>query len=102
MPSSVLDYPFLWKHLAATDQTLAAPGTLHSITINSPDPAAGCTITLYDSAAGVTADIVAIIAMDSALFVVPQTLFYDVELANGLYIEFSAGFTLGDITIAYR
>jgi hypothetical protein len=102
MPSSVLDYPFLWKHLTATDQTLTAPGTLHTITINRPDPAGACTITLYDSAAGATADIIAIIAMDSALFVVPETLFYDAELANGLYVEFSAGFTLGDITIAYR
>jgi len=102
MPSSVLDFPFLWKHLAATDQTTTSPGILHTVTINSPDPAGACTITLYDSAAGVTADIIAVIAMDAALFVIPQTLVYDVVLENGLYILFSAGFTVGDITVAYR
>ena len=101
MPNTRTDYPYLWKHLAATDQTLTRRGTLHSVTINSPDPAAACTVTLYDSAAGVTADVIAIIAMDSALFVVPSTLIYDGVLENGLYVAFSAGFTLGDITLSY-
>ena len=102
MPNPILDYGYKWKHLTATDQTSIVQGILHSVTINRPDPAGGCTITLYDSAAGATADIIAIIAMDSALFVVPVTLIYDTQLDHGLYVAFSAGFTLGDITISYR
>jgi len=102
MPSSVLEFPFNWTHLTATNQVSTAKGTLHSITINRPDPEDDCTVTLYDSADGVTADIIAIIAMDSDLFVVPVTLTYDAELTNGLYVAFSAGFTLGDITVSWR
>ena len=102
MPNPILDYGYKWKHLTATDQISVVEGILHSVTINRPDPAAGCTITLYDSAAGASADIIAILAMDSALFVVPQTLIFDAELEHGLYVAFSAGFTLGDITVSYR
>ena len=102
MPSSVLDRPFTSSHLTATTQVSTVQGTLHSVTINRPDPAAGCTVTLYDSADGATADIIAIIAMDSVIFVIPNTLTYDIEFENGLYIEFSAGFTLGDITVSWR
>ena len=103
MPSSVLEFPFGYTHLTETTQVSTAKGTLHSLTINRPDPAAGANITLYDSAAGADVDsILAIVAMDSALFVVPVTLTYDIEFENGLYVEFSAGFTLGDITLGWR
>ena len=101
MPNPILEFGFNWQHVTGTIQVSARPGILHSITINRPDPAAGCTVTLYDSAAGVTADIIAIIAMDSALFVIPTCLLYDAKLTNGLYVAFSAGFTLGDISVSF-
>jgi hypothetical protein len=103
MPSSVLDRPFDSKYLAATEQVTTARGTLHTVTINRGDPQAMANITLYDSADGDDADhIVAVIIMDTSVFVVPVTLVYDVELENGLYVEFSAGFTVGNITVSYR
>lgn len=105
MPSSVLDFPYLWKHLIDTDQVSSARGTLHSVTINRPDVGGGALITLYDvDDAGdiAPANMIANITMDDAFYVVPTTLIYDVELDNGLYILFSAGMTTGDITIAYR
>jgi hypothetical protein len=102
MPDSVLDRPFESKYLAATDQVTTARGILHTVTINRGDPQAMAHITLYDSAAGATADIIAVIVMDTSVFVVPVTLVYDVELENGLYVEFSAGFTVGNITVSYR
>jgi len=101
MPSPVLEFGYNWEHLTASAQVSTIGGILHSITINRPDPAAGCTVTIYDSAAGATADIMAIIVMDSALFVVPTCLIMDAKFDNGLYVEFSAGFTIGDITVSY-
>jgi len=101
MGNPVVEFGFNWLHLTASFQVSVRPGILHSVTINRPDPAAGCTVTLYDSAAGATADIIAIIAMDSALFVIPNCLIYDAKLENGLYVEFSAGFTIGDISVSF-
>ena len=101
MANPVTDFGYNWQHITGTTQVSVRPGILHSITINRPDPAAGCTITLYDSAAGITADIIAIIAMDSALFVIPTHLVMDAKLNNGLHVVFSAGFTLGDITVSF-
>jgi hypothetical protein len=103
MPSSVLDYPFRWKHLAATNQVTIAPGVLHTVTINRADNDAGAIITIYDSAAGVDANnIIAIICLDKAVYVIPATLAYDCELQNGLYVAFAAGMAEADITISYR
>lgn len=102
MPSSVLEYPFGYTHLPhVSTQVSIAPGTLHTVTINKPDPAAGAIATLYDSAVGVTADIIAIIDMDRADYVIPMTLIYDINFVHGLYVAFS-GQTLGDITIGWR
>ena len=103
MPSSVLEYPFDWTHVTESTQIATVQGTLHTITINRPDPLADTTITLYDSADGADADnIIAVIGMDEAIFVVPNTLVYDVEFSYGLYVEFSAGFTVGNITVSWR
>lgn len=101
MPFSPTERPFAWKHLTATDQVASTPGVLHTITINRPDPAAASTITVYDGI-GVTADIIAIIVVDSALFVIPTTLVYDCGYATGLYVAFSGGITLADITVSYN
>jgi len=73
---------------------------LHTITINRPDPLAASTVTVYDGI-GVTANIIGIIVMDSAIFVVPTTLTYDCGYLTGLYLAFSAGVTLADITVSY-
>jgi len=102
MANPIIEYGFRWTHLITTAQVSTSRGILHSITINRPDPHAGGVVTVYDSAAGVTADIIAIIAMDSALFVVPATLIYDAEFLNGLYIAFDAATTLGDITVSWK
>lgn len=101
MANPIIDFGYNWLHLAGTSQVSIRPGILHSVTINRPDPAGACVVTLYDSAAGATADIIAIIAMDAALYVIPTGLIYDAKLDNGLYVEFSAGFTLGDITVSF-
>ena len=102
MPNPVLEFGYSWRHLTVTTQVSTAKGILHTVTINRPDALAGCTVTIYDSAAGATADILAIIAMDSALFVIPNTLMYDAKFENGLYVEFSAGvWATGDITVSY-
>ena len=105
MPWSPTAYPFLGQYLDASAQVVARACHLESVTINQPDPAAGCTITLHDVAdAGdiAPANIIARIAMDSALFVIPTTLMYDAELSNGLYVLFSAGFSVGNVTVSYR
>lgn len=101
MPFSPIERPFSWKHLATTNQVSSIPGMLHTITINRPDAHAACILTVYDGI-GVTTDIIAIIALDSALFVIPTTLVYDVGYLTGLYVEFDAGATTADITISYK
>ena len=101
MPWQPLDRPYLWQHLTATTQMDSKPRILNAITINRPDPAAGCTVTVYDGI-GVTATIIAIIVLDSALFVIPTTLTYDAGYTTGLYMAFSAGITLADLTVSYR
>jgi len=101
MANPITEFGFSWLHLTASNQVATSSGILHSVTINRPDPAAGCTVTLYDSAAGVSADIIAILAMDAALYVIPTVLIYDAKLNNGLYVAFSAGFTLGDISVSF-
>ena len=103
MPSSVLDYPFDYVHVTEDTQIATSNGTLHTITINRGDAEAGAIVTVYDSAdAGATGDVIAIIAMDTAVYVIPQTLTYDVKLVYGLYIDFFAGMTTGDLTVSYR
>ena len=103
MPSSILEHPFLWTHLAESTQVLTTRGTLHTITINRGDAHAAGIVTVYDSNDGVDADnIIANIIMDTAVFVIPQTLIYDVEFVNGLYFEFDANFTTADLTVSYR
>jgi len=103
MPSSVLDYPFLYAHLTESTQLTTAKGTLHTVTINRGDPHAGGIITVYDSNDGVDADnILANIIMDTAVFIIPQTLAYDINYIYGLYFEFDAEFTTADITVSYR
>jgi hypothetical protein len=73
---------------------------LHTITINRPDTTASAIITVYDGI-GVTANIISIVAMDAALFVIPTTLVYDVGYLVGLYITFSNAVT-ADITVSYE
>ena len=103
MPSSVLDYPFLYAHLTESTQLTTAKGTLHTVTINRGDAHAAGVITIYDSADGVDADnIIAILIMDTAVFVIPQTLIYDINYVNGLYLDFDEDFTTADITVSYR
>lgn len=100
MPYSPIDRPFDWKHLTATNQVKSGPGVLHTITVNRGDPAGGAIATIYDGI-GVTANIIAIIILDTAVFVVPTTLTFDCGFLAGLYITFSA-VTLADITVSYK
>jgi hypothetical protein len=105
MPYSVLERPFLWKHLIATNQVVTVPGTLHAITINRPDVGANALISVYDVAAAgdiLPANMISNITMDDAFFVIPTTLIYDVGFVSGLYILFSAGITTADITVSYK
>jgi len=101
MPFSPIERPFDWKHLTATNQVKSGPGMLHTITLNRGDVTAGATVTVYDGV-GVTANIIAIIVVDTALFVIPATLQFDTGFLTGLYIAFSAGITTGDITVSYK
>ena len=96
-----LDRPFDWYHVVATAQIKTGAGMLHTITINRGDPAGGRFITIYDGV-GVTADIIAIIALDTALFVIPQTLTYNCGFLTGLYVAFDGAVTLADLTISYK
>ena len=100
MPFTPIERPFDWQHLTETTQVDSKPGILHTITINRPDTTDGAIITVYDGI-GVTADIIAIITMDDALFVVPTTLQYDIGYEAGLYIVFSHEVT-ADITVSYK
>ena len=102
MPSSVLEHPFSWAHIMESTQLTITRGTLHTITINRGDGHAAGIITVYDSADGADTNIIANIIMDTAVFVIPQTLTYDVEYTHGLYFEFDAEFTTADITVSYK
>ena len=96
-----IDRPFDWSHITATVQVKSGPGMLHSITINRGDPAGGRFLTVYDGV-GVTANIIANIALDTAVFVIPQTLIYDCGFLAGLYVAFDGAVTLADLTISYK
>ena len=100
MPYTPLERPFDYKHLTNTNQVASAPGMLHTITINRPDTTASATVTVYDGI-GVTANIISIITIDAALFVIPTTLVYDVGYLAGLYVAFSNAVT-ADITVSYK
>ena len=95
------DRPFDWTHVVATAQVKSGHGMLHSITINRGDPAAGRVLTVYDGI-GVTADIISIISLDTAVFVIPQTLIYDCGFLTGLYVAFDGAVTLADLTVSYK
>jgi len=101
MPFTPIERPFLWQHVTETTQVDSKPGILHTITINRPDAQADSIITVYDGI-GITTDIIAIITVDAALFVIPTTLTYDVGYETGLYITFSDGITTADITVSYK
>jgi len=95
------DRPFDWAHITATVQVKSGPGMLHSITINRGDPAVARFLTVYDGV-GVTTDIIANIVLDTAVFVIPQTLIYDCGFLTGLYVAFDGAVTLADLTISYK
>ena len=104
MPFNPVERPFLWQHLTASTQVITTRCVLHTVTINHPDAAAGAMVTLHDVAAVgdiAPGNMIANIALDSALFVIPNTLIYDVGCTNGLYALFSAGLTTADITVSY-
>ena len=101
MTFTPIERPFDWEHITATTQIKTGAGVLHTITINRGDPAAGRVITIYDGV-GVTANIIAIIALDTALFVIPQTLTYNCGFLTGLYAAFDGAVTLADLTISYK
>ena len=98
------DVPGLHKHLAASFQIKTGAGVLHSVVINRPDDTATATVTLHDAAAVgdiAAGNIIAIITMDKAVFVIPQTLQYKIAFTEGLYVLFSH--TVGaDITVSYN
>lgn len=100
MSFTPIERPFDWKHLTNTFQVASGPGMLHTITINRPDTTASAIVTVYDGV-GVTANIISIITIDAALFVIPTTLVYDVGYLTGLYITFSNAVT-ADITVSYK
>jgi len=95
-----ISIPGLHKHMAASGQVKAGAGVLHTVVINRPDTTGGAIITLFDSLTG-TGTAIAIITMDSAVFVIPTTLVYDVAFTTGLYVLFSHEVT-ADITISYN
>jgi hypothetical protein len=101
MPFTPIERPFDWSHVTATAQIKTGPGMLHTITINRGDPAGGRFITIYDGV-GVTVNIIAIIALDTALFVIPTTLHFDCGFLAGLYVAFDGAVTLADLTISYK
>ena len=100
-----VERPFSWQHLTASAQVVARRCVLHTLTINHPDPAAGAMVTLHDVAAVgdiAPGNMIANIALDAAIFVIPNTLTFNVGCTNGLYALFSAGLTTADITVSYR
>lgn len=99
MPNPVLDFGYKHKHLTDTFLVKTSTGVLHTITINRPDTTASAIVTVYDGLDNTGTEI-AIITMDTAVFVVPATLTYDVAFTTGLYLEFSHAVT-ADLTVSY-
>ena len=101
MANPVTDYGYFHKHLTVTGAVTEVTGILHTLTINRPSATAGAIMTLYDSVDD-TGAVIAIITLDKAVYVVPTTLQYDVNLTNGLYAVFSDEVNAGaDVTFSY-
>lgn len=93
------EFPGTYANMTAQTTTtiLAKKGFLHAITVNKP--VASGTISLFDNASAGSGTSVGIITTP-ATATNPFTVFYDVELTNGLTIT-TAGATQ-DITISFR
>ena len=87
---------YLYSHITADTQIKGAPGTLHTLTVNSCTGAG--VLTLYDDLAEV-GTIIAAIAIP--ITPVPVTLHYDVDFVTALYTGYD-GALAADITISYR
>ena len=89
-----------YKHLDDSGTIKTTKGILLGVVINRPDTTASATITLYDSVDD-SGDVIAIINVDVAIYVIPTTLTYNVTFLTGLYAKFSNAVT-ADITVSYR
>jgi len=92
MSSSVIDIPWIWRHVTQTVLVKRGQGALHTITLNYIGQ--GSVITLYD---GVNAGgaVIGIIATDLSQ---PVTLVYDLKYRTGIYIAI-AGEGEVDLTV---
>ena len=101
MANPVIEYGFFHKRMTVTGIVSSATGILHTVTINRPSATASAIMTLYDSL-DASGAVIAIISLDVAKYVIPQTLTYDVRLTNGLYAVFSDAQNAGaDMTFSY-
>ena len=89
MANAIIGFPFAYTHLDDSGIVHAVGGdVLHSVIINHPDATAAATVTMYDGVDN-SGDVIAVIAMDKAIYVVPVTLIYDIAVTTGIYAEFS-------------
>ena len=81
---------FKYAHLSGAGGTTAVAGKamLHAIIVNT----AGTTVTLYDSASGANANVIAVLGPITGTFV------YDVECGLGITVVIAG---TGDVTVSY-
>jgi hypothetical protein len=101
MSSSIVDYPWKYKHVTASVQISSGPCGLHSIVVNGLTTAGDATVYDNPAAAG---NVIAILHLDptTSISVQPITLTYDILCETGLYIAFEAQALVADLTVSYR
>lgn len=98
--SSVIDFPWEYKHVTADAQVSAVQCVLHGIVVNGLTTAGDATI--YDNTAG-SGTVIGVLHLDPAtsISVQPITLLYDCRCTTGLYIDFDATLA-ADLTVMYK
>ena len=102
MGNLAVDFPWDYAHVDDDLVVCSHRCVLHTVVINRCDTGATYA-TVYDGVDN-TGDIIAIIDVDNGKdhYVLPVTLFYDVQCVTGIFVEFSQGNTQGDLTVTYK
>jgi len=100
MSNPVIDFPWIYAHVAADTQVKASSCVLHTITVNGLTTAGDCIIYDNPAAAGT---VIGVLHLNPAtsVSVQPITFLYDVECLTGLYLDYDATL-VADLTISYK
>jgi len=100
MGRNIVDMPWRYAHVTEDTVVTTSPVILHSITINHPDDGQNTPEAVVYNGVDATGTAIATIDLTGG-HVFPNTLFYDIRLNDGLFIDIVGTAANVDLTVMY-